>query len=37
MKLVSYNEEYVNIADVLQTLTLQNFIKKTLKDILSQK
>lgn len=27
MKLVSYNEENVNIGDALQTLTLQNFIK----------
>jgi hypothetical protein len=34
MKLVSYNEENVNIGDALQTLTLFNFIKNNYKDIL---
>ena len=33
MKLVSYNEENVNIGDALQTLTLYNFIKNNYKDI----
>lgn len=33
MKLVSYNEENVNIGDALQTLTLQNFIKNNYRDI----
>ena len=34
MKLVSYNEENVKIGDLLQTLTLQNFIKNNYKDII---
>jgi hypothetical protein len=33
MKLVSYNEENVNIGDALQTLTLYNFIKNNYKNI----
>jgi len=33
MKLVSYNEENVNIGDALQTLTLFNFIKNNYNDI----
>ena len=33
MKLVSYNQKYDNISDVLQILTLHNFIKNNYKDI----